>query len=67
MILNVFMVLLKQRMYLPLMMVLPTSRPPFISAVRPLLCALQSLEIVGGVDDDGEEIQGPDPDISKHL
>ena len=33
--------------------------------VRPLVCALQSLEMVGGADDDGEEIPGPDPDHIK--
>ena len=39
----------------------------FIFAVRPLVWALQSLEMVGGVDDDGEEIQGSDPDHIKAL
>ena len=46
---------------------LADKQAPFISAVRPLVCALQSLEMVGGVDDDGEEIPGPDPDHIKAL
>ena len=46
---------------------LADKQAPFISAVRPLVCALQSLEMDGGVDDDGEEIQGPDPDHIKAL
>ena len=45
---------------------LADKQAPFISAVRPLVCALQSLEMVGGVDD-GEEIPGPDPDHIKAL
>ena len=46
---------------------LADKQAPFISAVRPLVCALQSLEMVGGVGDDGEEIPGPDPDHIKAL
>ena len=46
---------------------LADKQAPFISAVRPLVCALQSLEMDGGVDDDCEEIQGPDPDHFKAL
>ena len=46
---------------------LADKQAPFISAVRPLVCALQSLEMVGGVDDDGEEIPAPDSDHIKAL
>ena len=46
---------------------LADKQAPFISAVRPLVCTLQSPEMVGGVDDDGEEIPGPDPDYIKAL
>ena len=46
---------------------LADKQAPFISAVRPLICALQSLETVGGEDDDDEEIRGPDPDHIKAL